>query len=731
VAAAMLVPLLLLGGVELGLRLGGYGHPTSFFLPRRVNGVEMLVENTWFGLPFFPPGLARSPAAVAMPAKKLPGVYRIFLFGESAALGDPRPAYGMGRYLETLLSERHPEMRFEVISVAMTAINSHAVLPMARECSRYEGDLWLVYMGNNEFAGPFGSNTVFGPRALSAPAVRAYLAVQRLRLAQLVQGLTRSMGAQFAEPAAWGGLKMFLDNEVAPTDSRKERIYSNFEANLRAIIEAGQRAGVPVLVSSVTSNVKDCPPFASAGQRSGSGGGPDWQNKFESGLSQADQAHWPEALKLMKEAAQLAPEHAGIRFELGRCLTNQGDWSSAREQFIAARDLDALPFRADSKLNRLMQAAAERATNSRVLYIDAEKVLRGPGPDGLPGRESFLEHVHLTPKGNYRLARAFAEAIESYLPANEKGRVAEWPSPEVCTRRLGFTDWNRVSMLEEILQRLSDAPFTNQLRHTQRVQLITAEVQELKTRMKEGVAVADAREIHEDALRRRPTDPWLHYSYAEFLKSIGELAQATTQMEQVRQLLPHHHGAYLQLGRLLARQKKFGDARHAFNQAQGIRPDLAEIYVELGQIDAAEGHLDQALRMFERAQRYRPGDAATWVLKAKVYDEQKNTADAIRCLHEAVRLRPNHWETRYQLALRLSLDRQYSAAETELKAVVKSRPEFGPAHLHLGFALARQNKFEEALAEFRETLRLEPSNSQARQFLEQMEQLSGRAGQER
>src|SRR6185436_20319789 len=119
--------------------------------------------------------LARSPSPVVMAAKKPPGRYRIFLLGESAALGDPAPAFGVGRYLQALLRERYPGADFEVVCAAMTAINSHAMLPIARECARYEGDLWIIYMGNNEMAGPFGANTVLGLQAPRAATVRASL----------------------------------------------------------------------------------------------------------------------------------------------------------------------------------------------------------------------------------------------------------------------------------------------------------------------------------------------------------------------------------------------------------------------------------------------------------------------------------------------------------------------------------------------------------------------------
>ena len=92
---------------------------------------------------------------------KPPNTKRIFILGESAALGDPMPEFSFSRMLEKMLIERFPSNRFEVINVAVTAINSHVILPIARECARHEGDLWIVYMGNNEMVGPFGAGTVF------------------------------------------------------------------------------------------------------------------------------------------------------------------------------------------------------------------------------------------------------------------------------------------------------------------------------------------------------------------------------------------------------------------------------------------------------------------------------------------------------------------------------------------------------------------------------------------
>ncbi len=106
--ALIVLPLLLLGGVEAGLRLAGYGYPTGFFKKIRIGDKNYFINNENFTLRFFPPQLARWPDPFLFPATKPPDTVRIFIFGESAAMGDPQPAYGAGRYMEVLLRQRFP-----------------------------------------------------------------------------------------------------------------------------------------------------------------------------------------------------------------------------------------------------------------------------------------------------------------------------------------------------------------------------------------------------------------------------------------------------------------------------------------------------------------------------------------------------------------------------------------------------------------------------------------------
>jgi hypothetical protein len=125
----LLVPLLLLGFLEGGLRLCGYGYPTSFFV-KMEDGLNY-TANRSFGWQFFSRETSTYPHPFVMPIHKSPDAFRVFIFGESAALGTPAPAFGFGRILEVMLRQRFPNKRIEVINAAMRGIDSNIVLPIA------------------------------------------------------------------------------------------------------------------------------------------------------------------------------------------------------------------------------------------------------------------------------------------------------------------------------------------------------------------------------------------------------------------------------------------------------------------------------------------------------------------------------------------------------------------------------------------------------------------------
>jgi hypothetical protein len=108
---ALLLPLAGLGLLELLLRALGVGYPTGFFLETTQGGRRVCTDNAQFARRYFPPGLARSPQPVVFDARKAPGTLRVFVLGESAAMGDPEPSYGFPRLLELMLQDAFPGRR--------------------------------------------------------------------------------------------------------------------------------------------------------------------------------------------------------------------------------------------------------------------------------------------------------------------------------------------------------------------------------------------------------------------------------------------------------------------------------------------------------------------------------------------------------------------------------------------------------------------------------------------
>ena len=713
--SVLAVPLLILGAMEGLLRGIGYGDPTSFFVPATVGDQKVMVENGRFGVRFFPPELVRRPPPTVMSVRKPAGAVRIFLFGESAALGDPNPAYGVGRYLEVLLRERYPGTEFEVVCVAMTAINSHAVLPIARECARHEGDIWVVYMGNNEMVGPFGAATVFGAKAPPLGVVWATLALRSTRVGQWLTAVGRAVGP--AGPASWGGMQMFLENQIGPADPSRTMVHGHFKANLEALVRTGLRAGVGMVLSTVASNVKDCAPFASMhGEQVIGQLETDWRQHYLSGQQLESDRAWSDALRSYAAATAIDPRHAELAFREGTCWFATGEQEKARQRFEAARDMDALPFRADSTINAIIREVAAAHVNQGVRWVDASEVL--PGAGGIPGEEAFYEHVHLSEAGNYHLALAFGTEIEPLLPEAIRGTATPgWADIEICARRLGLTDWNREAVHAELQVRLGQPPFSGQLGHESRMARLTSEQAAIRARMNSTTA-AQAMEIYQEAIRRAPSDHRLYANYAEFLTGVGQLDQAVTQWKRVESLLPHHHVAAFFIGKLLSRQGAYEEAVTWLERCLERQPDAVDAMIEMGHLESRRKRPAAAIVHYRAALVRQPGNGSLDLDLADAEAASGDRAAAMESLRRAIALRPNLWRAHYYLGVELAEQESIKEAEAAFAEVVRLNPAFALAHLNLGVALIRQGRIEEAAARFRATLDLDPDNAKAREYLE-------------
>ena len=719
---ALLLPVVLLGVLEISLRLGGYGFDPHFFKRIKIGNEDWFVQNDDFSFRFFPPETARNPGPIRLPVHKAPGTFRIFILGESAAMGDPEPAFGVSRYLEVLLREKYPGKKFEVINVAFTAINSHVILPIARECARHEGDLWIVYMGNNEMVGPFGAATVFGRQAPPLPYVRLVTALSRTRTGQWFAALARKLKGG-GTGSSWGGMQMFLHNQIAPDSPLKENVYRNFQKNLDDIVRAGTGSGAKVLLNTIAVNLKDCPPFAAlTNQNLSASARAQFDQFYAAGGQLQSQGDFAGAAENFTAAARLDAQFPDLQFHWGECLLAQTNLAAAREHFQLACDADALPFRADSRINAAIRAEQKISGGSNLVLFDAATALAANTASKLCGSETFYEHVHFDFDGSYRLALAWAEEIEPMLPRNTNA----WAAPAVCEQRLGLSDWNRALVIEHTIGRMQQPPLSSQAGNARRVERLRARVEQLHQQMNAAQA-AQAREMFLKELAGAPEDYVLRENFALFLQSFGDVAGATAEWRLVRELMPHDYLPDFQIGRLLREQGQLSEAETSLRTALALRPSLTEGWIELGNVLALSGKYDAALASYGTALKQRPQDWLTIFRMGKVLAKLNRHAEAVEKYRDACQLNPADWELHFELGGELDAASQLDAARAEFGEAARLNPGNAGTHFNYGVLLAKQNRLDEAQREFAEALRLQPGYAKAQEYLAQLQRMIKRA----
>jgi tetratricopeptide (TPR) repeat protein len=713
-ALVILVALVL----ELALRLGGYGYDPGFFRSVRVGGQEYLLNNEKFTLRFFPPQLARWPDPFKMAAVKAPDTIRIFIFGESAAMGDPQPAYGAGRYLEVLLRARFPQKKFEVINLGITAIDSHVILPIARECARQDGDFWIVYMGNNEMVGPFGAATVFGARALPRRAAQFNLAIQETRVGQLLVSGLRHLGAK-TENTSWTGMEMFLQNQIAPNDPRKDTVYRNFEGNLRDIVAAGMNSGAKVILNTVAVNLKDCPPFASLTDSNLPAADRQRFNQLFSGAKTLQaQSNYTAAAEQFTQAVKLEPQFAEAHFRLAQCeleLTNV----AARAEFQIACDDDALPFRADTRINTAIRQVAQARASDRLVLCDAEQALAQTAATRISGDETFYEHVHFNFDGNYCLGQIWAEQIGQLLTAaGTAPATTNWAPQPACERALGLSIWNRQFVVQSVIRRLGAPPLSTQFNNPERLQQARDAESGLRRQEAQPGATQRARDEFAAAMRQAPADNYLYEGLANFLEAIHDQPGAIAAYRQVCELVPDHFYACLQLGRLLGEQGQPGQGEPFLEQAARLRPSLPDGWFELGTVLAAQQKFAPALDCMERAARARPQESSYVCYVGEMLGKLGRHPEAVAHYRRAIQMSPDIWEAHFELAGELVAVNQPEEAIREYTEVIGINPRHVISHINLGVLLVRFNRLDAAIACFQDALKLEPDNQIAQEYLE-------------
>lgn len=565
VLAGPIVLFLLLEGT---LAVCHIGYPTSFFVQSEQKGV--VTTNMHFGWHYQQQTLTE-PHPCLVSVNKPSDTIRIFVLGESAAMGMPDPSFGLARILEVMLQPHFPSHRIEIINAAMRGINSHVIVPISQECAGLKPDLFIIYMGNNELNGLYGPKTSLSFLGRHPALIPAFHHIKQTHTGRLLRTVFGANPESRRRDKRLPTVEFFRKHRTALDDPQRDYVYRDFRMNLERICRQGFGAGAGVILSTVAVNLRDCPPLGSLHREDLTPAQQQqWAGHFRQGTQFESRGQTSQAIGCYLEAAAIDDHHAELQFRLGRCQLAAGQIDAARDHFTLARDWDALPFRTDRRLNEIVREVAAACSGSGLSLVDAEATLAASErcPDGIPGEESFYEHVHLRFDGDYEVARAMLPAVFERL--RERGVTptdsVEIPTREQCARELAFTAWDEVNTAAAMVQLTAKPPFTEQLGHAERQARAEKAVSVVTDRIDQAF-VDQVIEAYDEAIRARPHDWQLRYNLGAFLHQLGRSQEAATHFDYVVRMLPHVPPFRVLFGYALGNAGRSDQAIHQFREA--------------------------------------------------------------------------------------------------------------------------------------------------------------------
>ena len=711
---ALIAPLLLLSAAEFILRAVDYGYPTSFFVPAEINGRKVMADNQFFGYRFFPPRITRTPPCIVFDREKTPGTIRVFVLGESAAMGEPLDKFGMARQLASLLNSRYPGKRFEVINAAMTAINSHVIVEIAREAARLQPDAFILYIGNNEIIGPYGPGTVFEPFSGSRLVTRARVLATHLRLAQLLRSVMKLPANNSRGNEEWEGLEMFAERQVHADDPRLGAVRSQFRANIGEILGIARRTGAEAVLCTVAVNLRDCPPFSG--------------------------------------------QDASVLYSNACALEAAGDRDESRKTFELARDRDTLRVRADSAINGILRDIGTSGQPG-VLFVDIERRFQELSEVGIPGDDYFLDHVHFNFAGNYLLAADLAEAMAG-LPALRDAPAQKTPSLSESRDRLLYTVWDELDLTDMSLQRIRRPPFKDQPGNASRIEALIRHKKDLQDSAR-SVNLDELRPHYLEAMRVNPGDCFYPGGWGAILYDSNLYEESERYLRTTLAMAPHryeyraalamvlgltgraHDGVLAILGqdrkgglfpaqylartsRLLIENGKPRDAAEFLQEAIRRDPDnaraeqdLATCFVKLGRLKEAEVTLRDVLKK-------QPDNTEALEDLAVLLVVNQRWDDAMSLFRQAMDRKPARPETRMKYALCFMYRGDVGRAIRELESLLRDSPDFPEGRFNMGLLYAKQQQWEPAAEQFEKTVELQPDYADAWFQLARIRKAQGR-----
>jgi lysophospholipase L1-like esterase len=261
----IIIPVLFFVLLETGLRIFKYGNDDRIWVDISE---DMQILNPDLGYRYFftTKNLPFSVESFIYKEKK-ENSFRVFVVGASSAAGYPYlSSASFSKFIRKKLEILYPEKIIEVANFSMSAINSYTIRDLMPELLQKKPDLFLVYLGHNEYYGALGVGSLESLGS-SRFVVNTTLWLNKFKTIELLRNIVKAVSGMFSSADETTGGTMMAQLAQDKLIEYNSEIYwdgiNQFEGNLRDILSMCKEANVPVIASTVASNLKDQKPFVS------------------------------------------------------------------------------------------------------------------------------------------------------------------------------------------------------------------------------------------------------------------------------------------------------------------------------------------------------------------------------------------------------------------------------------------------------------------------------------
>jgi tetratricopeptide (TPR) repeat protein len=600
----------------------GFSGYAPLFVKRAPPGGEPIFETAHNKLRLFNPQ--------RFPARKTEGTTRIFCVGGSTTYGRPyddRTSFcgWLRRFLPTV----DPSRRWEVINAGGISYASYRAARLMEELAEYEPDLFLIYSGHNEFL----ERRTYDKLLKTPEWVRHLGALaSRMRLYSALYDITYERDAVLPTE-----VEALLDRSVGPDnyhrdDELRAAVLDHFRTSLIRMTHIGERAGARLILATPASNIGNFSPFKTEPGPGASALDIRQVDTLKRAATAAlDEDDHARAVAIAERALALDTRDAELLYLQGQALRGLGRMDEARRAFTDARDEDVCPLRA---LTPVRAIVADVARTRDAGLVDFARIVDERSPDGIPGSELFLDHVHPTIEGNRLLALAI---VQEMMDEGFVSPAATWNAAAIA------------AISEELESSLDEQAHAVALKNLSKVLGWAGKQEEAKrladlaveaipedgeTHFQKGVLAQQAGDNqaalthYREAARLSPWDPAVHRALGVLLSELGRKIEARAELETAVRLDPKLVNGHYDLGIVLQDLGERKRAEAVYRIAVGLDPSHAEAHNNLGVVIAQRGDLAAASEQFAEALRIDPDhtDAAANLARARAVRSRQPNA---------------------------------------------------------------------------------------------------------